>query len=70
MHCILSAKTSSIWMLPKKESSACVTGVRRHRAKLEGLRDTALEHDGVSVVMFALLAYSLYHFARKPLDSR
>jgi len=29
-----------------------------------------LHHDGVSVVMFALLAYSLYHFARKPLDSR
>jgi putative OPT family oligopeptide transporter len=28
-----------------------------------------LYHDGVSVLMFALLAYSLYYFARKPLDS-
>jgi uncharacterized oligopeptide transporter (OPT) family protein len=27
-----------------------------------------LHHDWVSVLMFALLAYSLYHFARKPLD--
>ncbi len=27
-----------------------------------------LHHDWVSVVMFALLAYSLYYFARKPLD--
>ncbi len=26
-----------------------------------------LHHDGVSVVMFALLAFSLYYFARKPL---
>jgi putative OPT family oligopeptide transporter len=25
-------------------------------------------HDGIAVVMFALLAYSLYYFARKPLD--
>ncbi|MBS1800322.1 MAG: oligopeptide transporter, OPT family [Acidobacteria bacterium] len=28
-----------------------------------------LHHDWVSVVMFALLAYSLYYFARKPLDT-
>jgi hypothetical protein len=27
-----------------------------------------LHHDWVSVLMFALLAYSLYYFARKPLD--
>ncbi len=26
-----------------------------------------LHHDWVSVIMFALLAYSLYYFARKPL---
>jgi len=28
-----------------------------------------LHHDWVSVVMFALLAFSLYYFARKPLDN-
>ncbi|HEY0264496.1 MAG TPA: OPT/YSL family transporter, partial [Granulicella sp.] len=28
-----------------------------------------LHHDAVSILMFALLAYSLYYFARKPLDS-
>jgi putative OPT family oligopeptide transporter len=28
-----------------------------------------LHHDLVSVIMFALLAYSLYYFARKPLDN-
>ena len=28
-----------------------------------------LHHDWVSVLMFALLAFSLYHFARKPLDT-
>ncbi|HEX4650626.1 MAG TPA: oligopeptide transporter, OPT family, partial [Granulicella sp.] len=28
-----------------------------------------LHHDWVSVLMFALLAYSLYYFARKPLDT-
>jgi putative OPT family oligopeptide transporter len=28
-----------------------------------------LHHDTVSVIMFALLAYSLYYFARKPLDN-
>ena len=28
-----------------------------------------LHHDGVSVVMFALLAFSLYYFARKPLKN-
>ncbi|QHN04920.1 oligopeptide transporter, OPT family [Granulicella sp. WH15] len=28
-----------------------------------------LYHDGVSIVMFGLLAFSLYYFARKPLDS-
>ena len=27
-----------------------------------------LYHDGVSIAMFALLAFSLYYFARKPLD--
>ena len=29
-----------------------------------------LHHDWVSVVMFGLLAYSLYYFARKPLDNK
>ncbi len=29
-----------------------------------------LHHDWVSVLMFALLAFSLYHFARKPLESK
>jgi len=29
-----------------------------------------LHHDGISVLMFALLAFSLYYFARKPLDSK
>ena len=29
-----------------------------------------LHHDVVSVVMFALLAFSLYYFARKPLDTK
>jgi hypothetical protein len=29
-----------------------------------------LHHDWVSVVMFALLAFSLYYFARKPLDGQ
>jgi hypothetical protein len=28
-----------------------------------------LHHDWVSVLMFALLAFSLYYFARRPLDS-
>ena len=28
---------------------------------------TFLDHTGVSVVAFALLAYSLFYFARKPL---
>jgi len=28
-----------------------------------------LHHDWVSVLMFALLAFSLYYFARKPLES-
>ncbi|MBW4026765.1 MAG: oligopeptide transporter, OPT family [Acidobacteria bacterium] len=31
---------------------------------------TFLYHDGVSVLMFALLAFSLYYFARKPLKSK
>ncbi len=31
---------------------------------------TFLFHDWVSVVMFALLAFSLYYFARKPLNSK
>ncbi len=30
--------------------------------------DNPLHHDWISVVMFALLAFSLYYFARKPLD--
>jgi putative OPT family oligopeptide transporter len=30
---------------------------------------TLLHHDWVSVLMFALLAFSLYYFARKPLDT-
>jgi hypothetical protein len=30
--------------------------------------DNPLHHDWVSVLMFALLAFSLYYFARKPLD--
>jgi uncharacterized oligopeptide transporter (OPT) family protein len=30
----------------------------------------ALHHDWVSVLMFGLLAFSLYYFARKPLDSK
>jgi len=30
--------------------------------------DNPLHHDWVSVIMFALLAFSLYYFARKPLD--
>jgi uncharacterized oligopeptide transporter (OPT) family protein len=29
-----------------------------------------LHHDWVSVIMFGLLAYSLYYFARKPLDNK
>jgi putative OPT family oligopeptide transporter len=29
-----------------------------------------LHHDWVSVIMFALLAFSLYYFARKPLDTK
>lgn len=31
---------------------------------------TFLDHDWVSVAMFALLAFSLYYFARKPLDTK
>jgi hypothetical protein len=30
----------------------------------------ALDHDWVAVLMFALLAFSLYHFARKPLAKK
>ncbi len=37
------------------------------RVALPSLPHTFLYHDGVSVVMFALLAFSLYYFARKPL---
>jgi hypothetical protein len=29
-----------------------------------------LYHDGVSILMFAMLAYSLYYFARKPLETK
>ena len=32
--------------------------------------DNPLHHDWISVVMFALLAFSLYYFARKPLDQK
>jgi putative OPT family oligopeptide transporter len=32
--------------------------------------DNPLHHDWVSVAMFALLAFSLYHFARKPLAQK
>jgi hypothetical protein len=31
---------------------------------------TFLDHGWVSVAMFALLAFSLYYFARKPLDTK
>jgi hypothetical protein len=31
--------------------------------------ENPLHHDWVSVVMFALLAFSLYYFARKPLGN-
>jgi uncharacterized oligopeptide transporter (OPT) family protein len=34
---------------------------------LPSMPHTFLYHDGVSVLMFALLAFSLYYFARKPL---
>ena len=29
-----------------------------------------LHHDPVAIVMFGLLAFSLYYFARKPLDTK
>jgi uncharacterized oligopeptide transporter (OPT) family protein len=29
-----------------------------------------LHHDWVSIIMFGLLAFSLYYFARKPLDTK
>jgi hypothetical protein len=34
---------------------------------LPSMPHTFLYHDGVSVLMFAALAFSLYYFARKPL---
>jgi uncharacterized oligopeptide transporter (OPT) family protein len=37
------------------------------KADIIQLPHTFLYHDGVSVLMFALLAFSLYYFARKPL---
>jgi putative OPT family oligopeptide transporter len=37
------------------------------RVALPSMPHTFLYHDGVSVLMFALLAFSLYYFARKPL---
>ncbi len=40
-----------------------------HRQNILTLPHTFLYNDWVSVVMFALLAFSLYYFARKPLDS-
>ncbi len=39
------------------------------RAAFNGMPHTFLYHDGVSVLMFALLAFSLWYFARKPLKS-
>ena len=38
-----------------------------HKENLITLPHTFLYHDWVSVLMFALLAFSLYYFARKPL---
>ncbi len=37
------------------------------RAPLPAVPHTLLYHDGVAVLMFALLAFSLWYFARKPL---
>ncbi len=39
------------------------------RTALPSMPHTFLYHDGVSVLMFALLAFSLWYFARKPLQS-
>ena len=39
-----------------------------HRTEILKFPKTFLDHDWVSVLMFALLAFSLYYFARKPLD--
>ncbi len=39
------------------------------RTALPSFPHTFLYHDGVSVFMFALLAFSLWYFARKPLQS-
>jgi hypothetical protein len=39
------------------------------RQALPQMPHTFLYHDGVSVLMFALLAFSLWYFARKPLKS-
>jgi len=43
--------------------------VTRNFLKFERLHITFLHHDLVSVVMFALLAGSLFYFARKPLET-
>ncbi len=40
-----------------------------NRTALPSMPHTFLYHDGVSVLMFALLAFSLWYFARKPLQS-
>jgi putative OPT family oligopeptide transporter len=40
-----------------------------HRQDILAFPHTFLYNDWVSVAMFALLAFSLYYFARKPLDS-
>jgi hypothetical protein len=32
--------------------------------------ENPIYHDWVSVIMFGLLAFSLYYFARKPLDNK
>ena len=39
----------------------------RFNLSLPNFPRTFLFHDGVSVLMFALLAFSLWYFARKPL---
>ena len=41
-----------------------------HRDNPVQFPHTFLSHDGVSVLMFALLAFSLYYFARKPLAKK
>ena len=49
----------------------CTQALRsRHRPTIPRFSDhNPLHHDWVSVLMFALLAFSLYYFARKPLKN-